>query len=96
MSEAQARQAVAHVAALEGANETFIDCLMWLIQNGADEDLPFHIPIHITEAELDAAIADAGLSADKYMSCVRVAAEEANFVYGCVHRHELIRLKSFS
>jgi hypothetical protein len=96
MTEAMRCEVAAHKAALEGANETFIDCLMWLIQNGPDKDLPFHIPIHIPETELDAAIAYARLSSNEYMACVRVAADEANWVYDCVHQHELLRLKRFN
>jgi hypothetical protein len=85
MTEVMRCEAVAHKAALEGANETFIDCLMWLIQNGPDKDLPLHIPIHIPETELDAAIAYARLSSNVYMACVRVAADEATgFMIACI------------
>jgi hypothetical protein len=46
------RESIARRPAPEGANEIFLDCPMWLIQNSAEEGLPSHIPIQITEAEL--------------------------------------------
>jgi hypothetical protein len=88
-------EAIARAAALDAANETVTDCLMWLIQHPEQKALPFRIPIRVAESELAAAIADAKLPADKYMACVRVAADEANWVYDCVLKSERDRLASF-
>ena len=47
MTEAMRCEAVAHKAALEGANETFIDCLMWPHSERAGQRLaPSHPDPH--------------------------------------------------
>jgi hypothetical protein len=67
-------------AVQEFREEVFRECLYsQLMEGGPEECCPSHA-IRVSDAELDAAIAETTMSREDYLECERIANEEADLV----------------